>query len=154
MKRHSSLVSLSRDHHYGLLLCWKIRQGVKLKRNNKRISDYVSHCWAHDLQPHFSAEEHILFPAKTDPLVDRAIAEHAQIHETVKAILERSESCEATLLLLADQLERHIRFEERELFVHLEATLPETTLAAIGEKLQQAHLDTANIDYTDEFWKL
>ena len=29
LKRHAGLVELSRDHHHGLLLSWKIRQGLK-----------------------------------------------------------------------------------------------------------------------------
>lgn len=29
MKRNENLVPLSRDHHFGLLCCWKIRQGIK-----------------------------------------------------------------------------------------------------------------------------
>ena len=30
IKRHDALKHFSRDHHFGLLLVWKIREGVKL----------------------------------------------------------------------------------------------------------------------------
>jgi hypothetical protein len=31
IKRNKHLKWLSRDHHFGLLACWKIRQGLKIK---------------------------------------------------------------------------------------------------------------------------
>lgn len=31
MKRNENLIPLSREHHYGLLCVWKIREGVKKK---------------------------------------------------------------------------------------------------------------------------
>lgn len=31
MKRNENIVLLSRDHHFGLLCAWKIRQGLKKK---------------------------------------------------------------------------------------------------------------------------
>jgi len=37
IKRNEALKPLSRDHHHGLLLCWKIRQGIKLNIEPERI---------------------------------------------------------------------------------------------------------------------
>lgn len=37
IKRHPSLQPLSREHHYGLLLSWKIREGFKREVPPERI---------------------------------------------------------------------------------------------------------------------
>lgn len=39
IKRTKALQPLSRDHHHGLLLCWKIRQGIKLNVEPERIKN-------------------------------------------------------------------------------------------------------------------
>lgn len=41
MKRHAALVQLSRDHHYGLLLCWKLKEGLKKEIEVERMSKYI-----------------------------------------------------------------------------------------------------------------
>ena len=41
IKRHQAIVSFSKDHHFGLLLVWKIRQGLKKSIDPVRISNYV-----------------------------------------------------------------------------------------------------------------
>lgn len=42
IKRHQAIVSFSKDHHFGLLLIWKIRQGLNKAVNPERISNYVT----------------------------------------------------------------------------------------------------------------
>ena len=41
IKRNKSIQSISREHHHGLLLCWKIRQGMKKNIEPQRIKVYV-----------------------------------------------------------------------------------------------------------------
>ena len=41
IKRHQAIVSFSKDHHFGLLLVWKIRQGLNKAVSAERISNYV-----------------------------------------------------------------------------------------------------------------
>ena len=62
IKRNEALVQLSRDHHYGLLLCWKIREGIKRRIEPQRIKNYVDWFWLHHLEQHFEIEEKYLFP--------------------------------------------------------------------------------------------
>ncbi len=40
-KRHIALQPLSREHHQGLLLSWKIRKGLSRKIEFDRIQNYV-----------------------------------------------------------------------------------------------------------------
>ena len=49
IKRSEELVSLSRDHHDGLLLSWKIRTGINKGIELKRIADYVLHSYRTEL---------------------------------------------------------------------------------------------------------
>ena len=55
-------------------------------------------------------------------------------------------------LEFADLLTKHIRFEERELFPHIEAALPDAALKQIGEFLSNRHAVPVVDDYPDEFW--
>lgn len=57
MKRNINLIELSRDHHQGLLLGWKIKQGFKKDVSIAEITDYVIHFASEALFPHFEEEE-------------------------------------------------------------------------------------------------
>src|SRR5664279_1283014 len=117
IKRHQAIVSFSKDHHFGLLLVWKIREGLEKAVNAERMSKYVVYFFKEDLEKHFKDEEQLLFcnlPVD-DGLRKRAEEEHQSIYNLVNAI---DENVNDTNLLkqLANELVRHIRFEERELF--------------------------------------
>jgi hypothetical protein len=61
IKRHKAIVSFSKDHHYGLLLVWKIRQGLNKEVSAERIINYVLFFFKEDLEKHFKTEELLLF---------------------------------------------------------------------------------------------
>ena len=63
IKRHPSLVAFSRDHHFGLLLVWKIKYGLDNGIAPERISNYVLYFFEQDLEAHFKEEEQKLFHA-------------------------------------------------------------------------------------------
>ncbi len=151
MKRNEHIKPLSRDHHFGLLFCWKIRQGLKYKINSERIGQYALYFWDQDLHRHFRAEEAILFIERNDSYCQRAINEHREIEQLLKNI--RTTPAEANLLeLLATKVDDHIRFEERELFPHLENSLTPEQLTIIGSALRELHSSRNTENYSDEFW--
>src|SRR5690242_6357574 len=78
IRRHDSLTAFSKDHHFGLLLVWKIRQGLRKSIDTSRISDYVLYFFDEDLQHHFIEEENLLFSklAPNDPLRKQGEREH------------------------------------------------------------------------------
>jgi hemerythrin-like domain-containing protein len=49
-------------------------------------------------------------------------------------------------------VDKHVRFEERELFPHLEVAIEESELAKIGEKLLEMQSEPLQDTYEDEFW--
>lgn len=141
----------SREHHFGLLFCWKIRQGVKKDVDPERIKKYVLFFWDHHFAHHFKDEEAILFIVEQDPHCIRARAEHDQLRELMQDITSHPADTQA-LLLLADTVEKHIRYEERELFPHLETVLSHAQLKEIGDTLQELHAEKPTDDYADPFW--
>ncbi len=150
MKRNKNIVSLSQDHHFGLLCGWKVKKGIKNNISYERIRKYVDFYWHTHLYEHFKAEEEILFPLGKHEYIEQALGEHIEIKELIEAINQVEE---VTLLeLFADLITKHIRFEERILFPYLEETLDENTLNEVGKKLDAIHHDTEE-EYEDEFWK-
>lgn len=110
MKRHPRLHRLSMEHHHSLVFVRHLRRGLE-SREILRVIDEV-------LMPHFLLEERLLLPALSRAgradLAARALDEHAEIR-LARGDPER----------LANLIEAHIRFEERELFPVCEALIPE-----------------------------
>ncbi|MEO8820082.1 MAG: hemerythrin domain-containing protein [Ginsengibacter sp.] len=150
LKRHDDIVKLSKDHHAGLLFCWKIRQGVKFHVEKNRMIRYVKYYWDHHFSTHFHEEEAFLFaPVKNDE-VQKAIEDHQKIKIFIDKIgVSGVEKKEDDLLELADTVDNHIRFEERILFPHLQKTLSEAQLQKIGEQIDDAPFVE---NYEDQFW--
>lgn len=152
MKRNKHIVSLSHDHHDGLLFCWKIRQGIKNRVDPLRIVRYVRYFWQDHLLSHFREEEQLLFILPGDEKVARALDEHRQVAVLVNGLLNGPAADAYPLLsVLADTVDNHIRFEERILFPYLEKRLPEAQLENIGRQLNKnPHLPDA---WPDAYWK-
>jgi hemerythrin superfamily protein len=152
LKRSKHILQLSKDHHFTLLFSWKIRQGLKQGVEGERIRKYVKHFWDHDMQPHFREEEEILFAPVKDDKVRKAIEDHEQIKMQVDKILESPGEATSELLgLLADTVDAHVRYEERELFPYLENKLSEKELERIGVEL--SNKPVLQDEYADEFWQ-
>ena len=150
MKRNENIVSLSHDHHFGLLCCWKIRQGLKKEVELSRIEKYVDYFWNNHLKDHFKEEDDILFPYLEDEFSTRVAKEHRDLGSLYNGISDNLsiQNFEAFANLLDD----HIRFEERQWFPHLEENLNENQLLEIGKKLEEVHSDEQDL-FEDEFWK-
>lgn len=156
IKRSGELVALSRDHHAGLLLCWKIRTGVSKGIATERIKKYVSFFFEHDLREHFRQEEAFLFPLlpADEPMRALALAQHVELSALI-ALLEQSDVDEVAMLLrFAEMLDAHIRFEERELFPHIERVTPADALTATGNALNELHGPREELPWEDQFWLL
>ena len=151
LKRSESLVKLSKDHHAGLLFCWKLRQGIKYHIEKDRMIKYVKYFWDFHLAAHFKEEEEFLFSPVKDREVQKALDDHQKIKIVVdKIAVPGQDHDEDVLSELADSVDDHIRYEERILFPHLQEKLSREELEKIGEHL----MDVPLIDtYEDQFWK-
>lgn len=148
IRRVKEMQPLSRDHHHTLLLCWKIRTGLKHGIDPMRIKKYVDWFYPHHVSPHFDLEEKYVFPVlgEAHDVVKKALSEHRRL----RRLIEDREDIKKSLSLLEQELDRHIRFEERELFNEIQRQASPETL----RKIQEIHEDTLFKENTaDEFWK-
>lgn len=148
IKRSNFLKPLSREHHHGLLLCWKIKTGFSKNIEVERIKSYTDWFFNTNLKTHFKLEEEIAFPVlgNNHPLVERAISEHKRLRELFSEKIKIKES----LLAIENELEQHIRFEERILFNEIE----QLVTTEIMESINQIHNnEIIKDDWKDEFWK-
>lgn len=144
MKRHTALYSLSHDHHQGLILAQQLKKGTpQYKGMPSTLEDkkeYTLSFYKTELVKHFQDEENILFPAvknknaEVDRLIAEIISEHRKM-ELLVSELEKTNRMEDVLDELGKLLEKHIRKEERELFVEIERVLNDKELTDISQKL-------------------
>jgi hypothetical protein len=147
IKRHIAMQALSRDHHHGLLLCWKIREGRKRAVDPGRIMTYVKWFWTNQLKPHFEEEEKHVFTILPDdhPHIRQALAEHRRLRE----LMEVRNATDDVLGDIEKELDAHIRFEERVLFNEIQDKASEIQL----QKIAEIHAENPACDtWEDEWW--
>jgi len=148
IKRHKALQPLSRQHHFGLLFSWKLRKGFSKGIAPERMMEYANWFYINEIEPHFSDEEKYLFPI-LDPsheLIERALKEHRRI----KRLFLDTEDPERSLHRLEEELDAHIRFEERILFNEIQKVATPEQLAIVEE----IHTENEPIlEYSDPFWE-
>lgn len=148
LKRHKALQPLSREHHHSLLLSWKIRRGFHKKVDVRRIKKYTDWFFKYHIQPHFNIEEELIFPIldSEHELIKKAIAEHRRLER----LFTDSEDPEKSLSLVEEELEKHIRFEERILFPEIQINATTKQLKTIEESHDESKFED---NLADEFWK-
>lgn len=146
IRRHEALVAFSKDHHQGLLLCWKIREGLKKNVEPERIKIYADWFWQNHLEQHFDEEEKYIFNIlpPNDPLIIQALAEHQRL----KSLFESDQNIYESLSLIEKELDAHIRFEERILFNKIQEIADTQQL----EKIAEIHKDEFCEIWEDQFW--
>ena len=148
MKRHEALVQLSRDHHFGLLLCWKLKEGLKKDISVERMSKYIVLFYEQNLKPHFAEEEETIFLilGNAHPLIEEAISQHRELEKMISDGFETPKQIQT----FRDLLELHIRTEERQIFPEIENTATEEELQNL---LKQNYPELKEPEYEDLFWK-
>lgn len=147
IKRIEALRPLSREHHQGLLLAWKIRTGFSKGIAVERIKTYSDWFYTNHLIPHFELEEDLIFPilGEAHQLVKLAFIQHKKLRQ----LFTRNKNIEETLKEIEKELTNHIRFEERVLFNEVQSIATKHQLALIEEIHQsQDFIDNTN----DPFW--
>ncbi|MBP0904683.1 hemerythrin domain-containing protein [Mariniflexile gromovii] len=147
LKRHKALQPLSREHHHGLLLSWKIRAGFSKNVEPERMKVYADWFFKTHLIPHFELEEQYVFSIlKADnDLVKSALSDHKRLKK-----LFLDEDIKNALSKIEEVLEQHIRYEERVLFPEIQKIATEPQL----ELIEKIHQEANFIDkLDDEFGK-
>jgi hemerythrin-like domain-containing protein len=147
MKRHPSLRQFSDDHHQGLVNARRLRRAASGEGSNpaSTAQDFLDF-WRRDTSHHFRKEEDVLLPVLArygGDLDERPILQMLTQHARIRGLamqlsdeLEQEEVREDTLRTLGEQLEAHIRLEEREVFPLIEETLPEGALQEVASRLE------------------
>lgn len=145
MKRTRELKPLSSEHHQALLVAFQLKQGLAghaesagapkdlpgLLQLARRFDEQV-------FRTHARAEEDLLVRIVPESDLTRLRAEHAEMTRLLElSRTARPGDLRAHLAAFADLLERHVRWEERELFTYAEGHVDEATLARIGGELEK-----------------
>ncbi|HET9137629.1 MAG TPA: hemerythrin domain-containing protein [Candidatus Kapabacteria bacterium] len=135
MKRHSVLIPFSHSHHEALLVALRLKKGGPSSANDTlwpkeplEQAQALLRFADRELYPHFSLEEEYLFPAaagkseKIDTLISGLLSDHSGFRSALAAFNRPADSSSiaAQLKQFGEDLERHIRLEERELFPLIE----------------------------------
>ena len=94
MKRHPALITLSREHHDGLVIAQVLKSDVPAYRGmpeqpTDRL-EYFKARFVTALKPHFISEEQYLFPmlkgrdAGVDDLLNRLVQEHRELEAATR----------------------------------------------------------------------
>lgn len=148
IKRHQALRPLSRQHHHSLLFSWKLRKGFSENIEIERLQKYASWFYKQEMQPHFIAEEKFVFPilGNESELVQQALKDHRRI---TRLFLD-TENPSKSLSILEEELDSHIRFEERILFNEIQKVANTEQL----QKIAEIHEDISpTSEYSDAFWE-
>jgi len=150
MKRHESLIPISRQHHGGLLTARLLQHGAPAYRGMPTTTsakrDYVLEFLPKHLLPHFRLEEETVFILAADyseelkAQAEELQAEHRQLEQLILALPGVSDTeLPARLDEVGKLLEQHIRQEERVFFELIQEVLPDEKLQLLQQQVL-AHL--------------
>jgi hypothetical protein len=145
IKRSLELKPLSSEHHQALLVSFQLKKGLAGHGDSagapkdlpgllglaRRFEETV-------FRPHACAEEELL--GRHLPLEDmkRLTGEHAELTRLLEVGRQaRSTEARQALAAFAELLERHVRWEERELFGACEKAMAAEDLALVGTELEK-----------------
>ena|SRR5579872_3865366 len=151
IKRHNALQSISHDHHQALLVCWKIRMGLRKSIELQRIKRFCEFFYESHLADHFALEEEYLFPilGARHELIIRALGDHHRLSQ-----LFTQKHVDVNILTrIEKELEEHVRFEERVLFREIQEKATEVQLNLVAAEYPGDKENIKNIErWEDAFW--
>lgn len=145
MRRSRELKPLSSDHHQALLVAFQLKKGLaghgETAGAPKDLPGLLTLAQRFDeqvLRNHAQAEEDLLGRLIVATDMSRLRAEHGELARLLQSARSgRPNDQRGHLAAFADLLERHVRWEERELFPYAEGHVDEETLATIGGELEK-----------------
>jgi hypothetical protein len=145
LKRSRELKPLSSEHEQALLVAFQLRHGISGHGDSagapKDLPGLVALAKRYDetvLVPHTRAEEELLAGHVSAVDLSRLKSEHIELRRFLSDATDaRPQEMRAALARFADLLERHVRWEERELFPALEAAMTGEALATMGHELER-----------------
>jgi hypothetical protein len=140
VKRSEALSPLSRDHQHALYAALRLRRA-----HEATLRDAVEHFlrfFDEEGRRHFEIEEELVLPAlpADDGDWSAGVARVREDHDAIRAAAEQLREAPSVddAVAVGERLGDHVRFEERTLFMVLEARLDRGALAALGEAIAAA----------------
>ena len=126
------------------------RRGDRDGRGNLSEAALKTYCewfWGNHLQAHFEEEEKLIFPVlpEDDPMIKQALSEHKRLRK----LFSTWENTEKNLGQIEEELEKHIRFEERVLFPVIQEKATSSQLEIIAA---QGDREKFVENMSDPFW--
>lgn len=121
------------------MLAWRLRTGNFSKREPELRAKHVSAFFEYRLMNHMRLEEELLYPAcravlgVEASLIDVLLSDHRELRAKAAAIKAGAHNQVDSFCVL---LERHIRAEERQLFVLAEDRMKPTDMAELGRQIK------------------
>jgi hemerythrin-like domain-containing protein len=146
MRRSRQLKPLSSEHHHALLVAFQLKQALAghaesagAPRDLPGLISLVRRFEGQVLRTHTRTEEDVLGAYLTGADMHRLETEHGELARLIEAASAPRPPAEqrAALAAFADLLERHVRWEEREVFPYAEGHVDADTLASIGGELER-----------------
>ncbi len=148
MKRAPELRKLSEDHHHGLVNARRLKkaaEGEEERATEKTAREFLDF-WQKDTSLHFREEEEVLLPVMAryggdvahESLV-KMLEEHAKLRGLAMRLSDEVVGGNVrleTLREIGEQLEAHIRLEERVVFPLVEDSLPDAALTELAARLE------------------
>lgn len=156
MKREEQLQPLSHQHHNGLMAALLLKKGVEKQAATTVLDDFIVAVWNSELRNHFIKEEvylhpHVLQIPSLMEKYEQMKADHHQIRHVVDAIRNGGSTMEQ-IAEFYTLLEKHIRFEERDLFPFIQEQIQAQQLDELGRNLQELESKACS-DYPVKFWE-
>ncbi len=145
VKRSRELRPLSSEHHQALLVAFQLKKALAghaetagAPRDLDGLVVLVKRFEESVFLAHIQAEEELLGRHLSPADAKRLKREHRDLRDLlVEARAARQASRRGPLLAFADLLERHVRWEERELFLACEESISPADLATVGHELER-----------------
>lgn len=132
-RRHDSLIPLSHQHQHALALAVIIRRRLGSENREdawrEEMTGKIHKLYAAELTGHFEVEEIVLFTGmerylgKLDLVAELQI-EHQSLRELIRLLPPGVAAPLPTLDEFSSAIERHVRKEERQLFMEFEKKMP------------------------------
>jgi hemerythrin-like domain-containing protein len=145
LKRSRALRPLSSEHHQALLVAFQLKKGLAGQAESagapKDLAGLVALARRYEdalLRTHTRAEEDLLGRHLDEEQLQRLKFEHAELLRLMGVARSgRPPEARAALTAFADLLERHVRWEENELFPSVEDRVEEADLLHVMDELEK-----------------
>lgn len=145
IRRTPELRPLSSEHHQALLVAYQLKKGLAghgetagAPKDLPGLVNLARRFEESTFVTHIRAEEDLLGPHLPSPDSKRLALEHKELLRLLGIARQgRPQDARFALTTFAELLERHVRWEERELFPACEKALDERALSDIGHQLER-----------------